>query len=158
MQWLHSHYWLCFVFLFPRCFVCETVVCLKSWKIKSNSIPMSGSKPLLNYSSVWNHPSPKMSAMQTNVVICRAFYHARFGALGSITNEIFLLRGPSGEIWWFPLSLFEFIPPLVSSSRSSRLTVLSFSFFYLVCPSCFFWCILLFLSLHVPSLQTTFDH
>lgn len=57
---------------------------------------MSGSLQLLNYFSVWNHPSPKMSAMQTNVVICRAFYHARFGTLGSITNEIVLLREPSG--------------------------------------------------------------
>lgn len=37
-----------------------------------------------------------MSVMQTNVVICQAFYHAHFSKPGSITNEILLLRGPSG--------------------------------------------------------------
>lgn len=48
------------------CFASETVICLKSWKLKSNSIPMSGSVQLLNYFSVWIHRSPKMSALQTN--------------------------------------------------------------------------------------------
>lgn len=101
------------------CFASETVICLKSWKLKSNSIPMSGSVQLLNYFSVWIHRSPKMSALQTNVVICQAFYHAHFSKLGSIPNEILLLRGPSGEIWRFQLSVSLFI---VSSSCSFQVT------------------------------------
>lgn len=101
------------------CFASETVICLKSWKMKSNSIPMSGGVQLLNYFSVWIHRSPKMSALQTNVVICQAFYHAHFSKLESIPNEILLLRGPSGEIWRFQLSVSLFI---VSSSCSFQVT------------------------------------
>lgn len=38
-----------------------------------------------------------MSVMQTIVVICQTFYHAHFFfKIGSNTNEILLLRGPSG--------------------------------------------------------------
>lgn len=96
----------------------------------------------LNYFSVWNCRSPKMSAMQTNVVVCRAFYHARFGTLGSITNEIFLLWEPSGEIWWFPFSVSLFLPSSLHLVHSSSLFSLSLFILilFLFCPCCFSQC------------------
>lgn len=155
-------HWL-FDFVLPLLFVvaleilCNTVICLKSWKIKSNSIPMSRSMRVLNYFSVWSHWGPKMSAMQTNVVICRAFYHARFGTLGSITNEIVLLRGPSGEIWWFPLSVrLDFFPHLSIIPAYFFLSFSFFSFYFVVCPPYFLSSLPSFLSQHIRSLQTTF--
>lgn len=125
---------------------------LKSSKIKSNSIPMSGSIPHLNYLSVWNHRSPKMSAMQTNVVVCRAFYHARSGAPGSITNEILLLRGPSGEIWWFPLSVWLYFFP-----RLFILFILTFfDFLFLLIMFVLPAYLHAYFSSALPPLQTTF--
>lgn len=124
----------------------------------------------LNYFSVWNCRSPKMSAMQTNVVVCRAFYHARFGTLGSITNEIFLLWEPSGEIWWFPFSVSLFLPSSLHLVHSSSLFSLSLFILilFLFCPCCFSQCTyftvcLLFLPLLSQqvcffSLQTAFTH
>lgn len=140
-QW-YTSYWLCLVFLCCCCSVStqrDGRLSLKLRdiiKLNTSVCEHAAFKLFLRLETpksqnVWN---------AADVVICRAFYHARLSTLGSITNEIFLLRRPSGEIWWFPLSvrlyffpgLFILLIPLTFFCLS-----LLFLFFYssfLVCP------------------------
>lgn len=140
-QW-YTSYWLCLVFLCCCCSVStqrDGRLSLKLRdiiKLNTNVCEHAAFKLFLRLETpksqnVWN---------AADVVICRAFYHARLSTLGSITNEIFLLRRPSGEIWWFPLSvrlyffpgLFILLIPLTFFCLS--LLFLFFHSCFLVCP------------------------
>lgn len=128
------------------CCVALCLLCVRQSFVSQDKIKVDTSvweRTYLNYSSVWIHRSPKMSGMQTNVVICQAFYHARSSTLGSITNETVLLRKPSGEMWRFPslrysLILLLFLIWLIYFGLSLSCNP--------ACPYFFFLCIFLLCS------------
>lgn len=68
----------------------------------------------------------RSSGVRANALVCRAFCHAHFSTLGSITNEMLSVGGPAG--FQPAASLF------ITSPCSARVFFLLFFFFFILDP------------------------